>query len=123
MGCVRRQSTPCTSEGKRDLAFDTADKIIRFRDEFQGRGKPSGVEWRFYYDETNNFRRLKAGKALIESPGGTHIASDSLEKNFVIGGVAFATKEAEEATRRAFADQQFPTSPDSQSGKRETKCR
>ena len=74
--------------------------IRLFASEMSSRAGESPPGWSgFYYDETNNFRRLKAGKALIESPGGTHIASDSLEKNFVIGGVAFATKEAEEATR------------------------
>lgn len=102
MGCMRRQNAPCISKGKRGLAFDTADKILRFRNEFQSRGKPSEVEWRFYYDETNNFRRLRAGKAVKESADGSRNVSDSLEKNFIIGGVAFATKEAEETIRRDF---------------------
>lgn len=105
------------------MAFDTADKIFRFRDEFRNKENPSGVEWRFYYDETNNFRRLKVGKAVSESVDGSHVASDSLEKNFVIGGVAFASTEAEKAFRRDFYAQQFPTSLDKQSGKRETKCK
>lgn len=123
MGCVRRQNVPCISKGKRGLAFDTADKILRFRNEFQSRGKPSEVEWRFYYDETNNFRRLRVGKAVKESADGSRNVSDSLEKSFIIGGVAFATKEAEETIRRNFDAQQFPTSLDRQSGKHETKCK
>lgn len=105
------------------MAFDTADKILRFRNEFHSRGKPSKVEWRFYYDETNNFRRLRAGKAVKESADGSRNVSDSLEKSFVIGGVAFATEEAEETTRRDFDAQQFPTSLDRRSGKHETKCK
>ena len=105
------------------MAFDTADKILRFRNEFHSRGKPSKVEWRFYYDETNNFRRLKAGKAVKESADGSRNVLNSLEQSFVIGGVAFATEEAEEATRRDFDAQQFPASLDRQSGKHETKCK
>lgn len=105
------------------MAFDTADKILCFRDKFHSRGEPSKVEWRFYYDETNNFRRLKAGKAVKESADGSRNVLNSLEESFVIGGVAFATEEAEEATRRDFDAQQFPASLDRQSGKRETKCK
>lgn len=105
------------------MAFDTTDKILRFRNDFQSRGKPSEVEWRFYYDETNNFRRLRAGKAVKESGDGSRNVSDSLEKSFIIGGVAFATEEAEEAIRRDFDAQQCPASLDRQSGKHETKCR
>lgn len=105
------------------MAFDTSDKIIHFRDDFLRSGKHSKVKWYFYYDETNNFRRLKIDKALNKSSDGVHIASDSLEKSFVIGGIAVATKEAEQVIRQAFADQQFLTSLDSQSGRLETKCR
>ena len=114
---------PIHIERKNDLALDTTDKILRFRNEFQSRGKPSEVEWRFYYDETNNFRRLRFGKAVKKSADGNHNVSDSLEKSFILGGVAFASEEAEEAIRQDFDAQQFPTSLDRQSGKRETKCK
>lgn len=108
---------------EKGLAFDTADKILRLKNEFQSSGEPSKVEWWFYYDETNNFRKLRAEKAVKESDDGSRNVSDSLEKSFIIGGVAFATKEAEETIRRDFDAQQFPTSLDRQSGKHETKCK
>ena len=106
------------------MEFNTADRILHFRNEFLKQGDASKAKWHFFYDETNNFRRLKIDKTEVESIDGSYTASaDSLEKSFVIGGVAFATQEVEDAFRRDFSAQRFPTSLDKQTGKRETKCR
>lgn len=108
--------------GTPDMELNNKDRILRFREVFLSRVKPSQVKWQFYYDETNNYRRLKVDKALVESCGNYEVSS-SLEKNFVIGGIAFANQKTETTFRQDFDACRFPTSIDRQTGKHETKCK
>lgn len=77
--------------------------------------------WEFYYDETRNFQSLRAGKVLETNSDGSVSVSDSLKKNFVLGGIVLTDDASREVLREAFRKANFPTRTDKWSGKQEVK--
>lgn len=50
--------------------------------------RPSDMQWVFYYDETGNYRRVSYKDGVVPD-------ERSVNRNFILGGLAFASVEAE----------------------------
>lgn len=104
------------------MYFDEVNQVLEDCDSFIQSGRSSNLDWRFYYDETNNFQSLRFEKSIKYGVGDEAVAvSKSLERNFIIGGIAFESDQVEQSFRRDFASVGFRTVIDGYTKKPETK--